>query len=98
MTSFYDKCLNVDETDKDNFVSCRTNECEDFCQSHLKEEWSNHASQRTVNFLSKGVPGKCSSTVLKWNLLLGTILLAEGAEQKPALVPHLEVPGKRDCH
>lgn len=56
----------------------------------------NYASQRTVHFLSKGVSGKCSSTVLKWNPLLGALLLAKEGKKKPALVPYLDVSGKRD--
>lgn len=60
MTSFYDKYLNVDETDKDNFVSCRTNECEDFCQSHLKEEWSTMPLKELSIFFLKGSQGNAA--------------------------------------
>lgn len=56
----------------------------------------NYASQRNVHFLSKGVSGKCSATILKLNPLLGALLLAEEGEKKPALVPYLDVSGKRD--
>lgn len=98
MTSFYFKCLNVDVTGKASFLSCRTNEHEDFCQNHLKEEWSAMPLKELPIFFLKGVPGKCSSTILNLNLLLGILLLAEEVEQKPALVPYLEVPGNRDCH
>lgn len=92
MTSFYCNCLNVDETGKHNFVSHRTNECEDFCQNHLKEEQLTTSPKKLSIFPSKGVQ---SSTSLKLNLLLGTLLPAGEAEQKLALIRYLEVPGKR---
>lgn len=44
----------------------------------------NYASQRTVHFLSKGVSGKCSFTILKLNPLLGALLLSEEGEKKSA--------------
>lgn len=56
----------------------------------------NYASQRNVHFLSEGASGKRSSTILKLNPLLGALLLAEEGEKKPALVPNLDVSGKRD--
>lgn len=55
-----------------------------------------YASQRIVHFLSKGVSGKCSSAIFKLDPLLGALVLAEKGEKKTALVPYLDISGKRD--
>jgi len=64
-----------------------------------------YASQGTVNFLSKRIPGKHISTISSLNFLLGMQkvffsipLTAEDAERNAAVAPYLEVTGFRDCH
>jgi len=52
MTSFYYKCLNVDVTGKDNFVSR-----EDCCQNHLKKERSAMPLKELSIFFLKGSQG-----------------------------------------
>lgn len=89
MTSFYCKHLYVDVTGKDKiFLNGRSSECEEMSKASQRR-MVNYASQRTVHFLSKGISGKCSSTVWKLNSLLGTLLLAEEGEKKP--VSYLEI-------
>lgn len=62
----------------------------------IQRRMVNYASQRTVHFLPKGFSGKRRSTILRLNPLLGALLLAEKGEKKTALVPYLDISGKRD--